>query len=222
MATINASATISSVANGSDFNSTSTPAPTTSPTPTSTPLVTVTNVTLVENRKHVVTEIMVNYSGPVNASEADSVATYRLATPGKKDSFTAKNAMVIKLKSATIDAAVDGVTLTPKKVFALTKPVQLVVDGQTLEDSAGRLIDGANDGQAGSDYVTVLQRTATAEVTPAPKPDRMPARMPAPAPIPRRTLVPITVPTTPAPPIGVTSPAPSPAPTPTPIPFPGY
>ena len=130
-----------------------------------------TNVTLVENRKHMVTQIIVDYSGPVNAAEADSVATYRLATPGKKGSFTAKNATVVKLKSATIDAALDEVTLTPKKAFALTKKVELVVNGQALQDSAGQLIDGADDGQAGSDYVTILQRTATAVVTPAPKAD---------------------------------------------------
>jgi hypothetical protein len=35
------------------------------------------------------------------------------------------------------------VTPTPKRAFALTKPVQLVVDGQTRQDSSGSVIDGA-------------------------------------------------------------------------------
>ena len=41
----------------------------------------------------------------------------------------AKNAQVIKLKSANYNPATNTVTLTPKKPFALTKPVQLLVDG---------------------------------------------------------------------------------------------
>ena len=49
--------------------------------------------------------------------EADSVGTYRLAMPGKKKSFTAKNATVVKLKSAVFDAGRDEVTLTPKKAL---------------------------------------------------------------------------------------------------------
>ena len=64
---------------------------------------------------------------------------------GNRGSFTAKNARVIKLKAATYDAADDTVTLVPRKVFALTKKVQLRVDGvppSGLEDSLGRLIDG--------------------------------------------------------------------------------
>jgi hypothetical protein len=222
MATINAAATISSVADGSNFKYTlslnnSTPAPT--PTPTSTSPVTVTNVTLMENREHVVTQIIVDYSGPVNSSEADSVATYRLATSGKNGSFTAKNAMVLKLKSAAYDTALDAVTLTPKKAFALTKPVQFVINGQSLEDSTGQLIDGGNDGQAGSDYVTILQRTATA-VTPALAPKTVRA-IPAPVTILRRTIVMPARTPTPAP---ISMPMPGAAPTPTPISmlFPGY
>jgi hypothetical protein len=87
----------------------------------------------------------------VNAGEADSPATYRLATAGKKGSFNAKNAQVIKLKSAVYNPATDAVTLTPKKAFALTKPVQLVVDGvppSGLQDSYGRFIDAGKSATA--------------------------------------------------------------------------
>ena len=62
--------------------------------------------------------IIVDFSGAVNPAEADSVGTYRPAMPGKKKSFTAKNATVVKLKSAVFDAGRDEVTLTPKKAFA--------------------------------------------------------------------------------------------------------
>jgi hypothetical protein len=216
MATINAAATIRSIVTpGSTPSPTPTPAPTS--TPASTPLLTVTGVTMMENREHVVTQIMVDYSGPVNSPEAESIATYRLATPGQKGSFTAKNAMVLKLKSAAYDAALDSVTLTPKKAFALTKPVQFVINGQSLEDSTGQPIDGGNDGQAGSDYVTILQHTATA-VTPAPAP-KTARTTPAPETILRRAII-MRAPTPTSSPIS--SPMPGAAPTPISMPVMGY
>jgi len=124
------------------------------------PLVSMTAVQFVRNRKHLVTQITVDFSGPVNASEADRVATYRLAMPGRKGSFDAKNAAVIKLKSALYHAALDEVVLTPRKPFALSKPVQLRVNGLPpagLQDTSGRLIDGNHDGQPGGNAVAVLR-----------------------------------------------------------------
>ena len=82
------------------------------------PLVTLTEVVPVLNKRHLVTRIEVFFSGVVNATEAHATGTYRLAYPGKKGSFTAKNAVKIKLKSAVVDAADNMVTLTPKKAFA--------------------------------------------------------------------------------------------------------
>jgi hypothetical protein len=151
----------------------STPTPTPTPTPTSTPLVSVTDVQMVRSRTNMVTEIIVGFSGALNASDADRVATYRLVTAGNKGSFTAKNATVLKLKSAVY--ANDAVMLTSKKAFALAKPVELVVNGQSLEDGAGQLIDGANDGQPGSNYVAILRGTA---VTPTPTPAPTPIPLP--------------------------------------------
>jgi len=119
------------------------------------PLVTLIHVQPQSNKKHLVTQILVTLSGPVNAAEAQTLATYRLATAGKKGSFTAKNAQVIKLKSANYNPVANVVTLTPKKPFALTKPVQLLVDGvppSGLQDSYGRYIDG------GKNATAVLQR----------------------------------------------------------------
>ena len=94
------------------------------PTP---PPVTVTGIRDVTNKKHQVTEVIVTFNGTVNATEADNPAIYRLTLPGKKGSYTAKNAKAIKLKSATYNPATDTVTIIPGKRFALTKPVQLVV-----------------------------------------------------------------------------------------------
>jgi hypothetical protein len=99
----------------------------------------------VTNKKHQVTEVLVTYSGAVNAVEADDPALYRLAMAGKKGSFTARNAQVIKLKSAVYDGTDNTVALIPRKPFALTKPVQLRVNGlppSGLQDSTGRFLGG--------------------------------------------------------------------------------
>ena len=105
------------------------------------------------------TEVIVTFSGAVNATEADEAAIYRLATAGKKGSFTAKNAGTINLRSAVYNRSTNTVALTPKKPFALTKPVQLLVDGLApsgLQDSYGRLIDGNDNGTAGGDAIATL------------------------------------------------------------------
>ncbi len=144
----------------------STPMSVTAPPPpvsvaTPQPLVSVAKVQTRLSAKHLVTQLTVAFSGPVNASEADDVATYRLALPGARGSFDARNSRVIKLKSAVYDAATGTVTLTPRKPFALAKPVQLRINGTLpsgLEDSLGRLIDGNQDGSPGGNAVTVLRR----------------------------------------------------------------
>jgi hypothetical protein len=113
------------------------------------------------NSKHEVKELVVTFSGPINAAEASMTSVYRLAMPGKKGSFTARNAGIIRLKKAVYASSSDTVTLAPKTPFILTKPVQLMVFGagaSGLEDADGRLIDGADNGQAGSNAVAVLTR----------------------------------------------------------------
>ena len=130
------------------------------------PLVTVTAVQDKTNKKHEVTEVIVSFSGSLNASAADRTSLYRLAYPGRKGSYTAKNAQVIKLKSAVYNATNDAVVLTPKKAFALTKKVQLQVDGAPpsgLQDSDGRYIDGADNGMAGSNAITILARNGATD-----------------------------------------------------------
>jgi hypothetical protein len=101
------------------------------------------------------------FSGPVNSLEADSLGTYRLATPGKKNSYTAKNAGIIKLKKAAYTASNNTVALTPKKPFALTKPVQVLVYGTgptALQDSDGRDIDGDHNGTAGGNAIAIIAK----------------------------------------------------------------
>jgi hypothetical protein len=108
-----------------------------------------------------VTAITVSFSGAVNAAEADNPAIYQLTTAGTRGSFDAKNAKVLPLASAAYNDALDQVVLKPRKPFALTKPVEVLVHGQSpggLQDTTGRFIDGDGDGRAADDGHFVLSR----------------------------------------------------------------
>jgi hypothetical protein len=112
-------------------------------------------------KHHRITEILIGFSGALNAAEAQELSNYRLVRSGRHGSFTAKNARVLKLKSAMYDAAGDLVTLIPRKRLLVRKTYQLVVEGQPpsgLQDSLGRYIDGGHKGTAGSNAVAVLSR----------------------------------------------------------------
>ncbi len=124
------------------------------------PLVVLEGVRVVQ-KKHMVTQLVVDFSGAVSQAGADNLGTYRLATQGKRGSFEAKNSVVVKLKSAVLSAAGDEVTLSLKRPLALTKAVQLQVNGSLpggLEDADGRVIDGNRDGQAGGNATAVIRR----------------------------------------------------------------
>ncbi len=121
------------------------------------------------------TGITVDFSGPVNAAEADNTAFYQLKMEGSRGSFTAKNAKVIKLASASYNGALDQVVLKPRKTFALTKPVQLLINGQPpggLQDTTGQFIDGAGHGTGGNNGEFVLSKKGAAReniaVSPSP------------------------------------------------------
>jgi hypothetical protein len=126
------------------------------------PLVHVSHVTDVQNSSHHVTKITITFSGALNATEAKSLANYRLVMAGTNGSFTAKNAKVLAIKSAVYNATAHTVTLTPVTAFALSSPVQLTMNGTSasgLHDTFGRLLDGADKGKAGGNAVAVFSKT---------------------------------------------------------------
>ncbi len=139
-----------------------TPAPVATSTPAPAPPVTVVSIQEVKNKKHLVTEIVVDFSGPINAAQADNVANFRLAMANGKGIFTAKNSPVMKLRSAALNPANDTVTLIPAKAIAVTKPLQLTINGTApsgLQDTSGQLIDGDDNGVAGGNAVVMIRRT---------------------------------------------------------------
>jgi hypothetical protein len=119
-------------------------------------------VQLVMNKRHRVKEVIIEFSGGINAAQAQNTAEYRLVKAGKRGLFTAKHPKLIHLRRAVYNGTRDTVTLIPKGPFALRKPVQLQVNGEPpsgLDDTLGRLIDGRHDGQSGSNAVVVLQQS---------------------------------------------------------------
>jgi hypothetical protein len=146
---------------------TPTPAPAPAPAPGSsasaTPApVTVVGVQEVMNKKHQVTEIVVGFSGPLNAAQAGNVAEFRLAVANGKGILAARNSAVMKLRSATFNPANDTVTLIPKAALVLTKPLQLTINGTApsgLQDTSGQFIDGDNNGTPGGNAVAMIGRT---------------------------------------------------------------
>jgi hypothetical protein len=125
----------------------------------------VTVISVSEARKKVkhrrITEILVGFSGALNAAEAQQLSNYRLVRSGKHGSFTARNAKVFKLRSAMYDAGSNLVTLIPQKRLLGNKPYQLQVNGMRpsgLQDSLGRYIDGGRKGTSGSNAVAVFSR----------------------------------------------------------------
>jgi hypothetical protein len=148
---------------GHEFVVASTPTtPTPTPTtPTPTPPVMISSVHVVQNKKHLVTGIVVDFTGDLNASSAQNAADYVLTTAGKKGKHKAAKAKPLALRSASYNGALHEVTLTPSKPFSLTNTVQLLVNGQSpsgLQDSSGRFIDGNNDGIPNDNGLFVITR----------------------------------------------------------------
>jgi cyclophilin family peptidyl-prolyl cis-trans isomerase len=123
------------------------------------PLVSVEHVAPVTNNRGLVTQLDVTFSNQVNATQADNTRLYHLGFSASRGSSTAGG---VKLRSATYSATTESVTLIPMKPFALTsRALELSIKGTTrsgLEDLAGRLIDGADNGEAGSNAVVSISK----------------------------------------------------------------
>ncbi len=136
------------------------------------PLVTLLSVDPVIKR-HKVTKLVLTFSGGLADGVAQEKGLYRLVGAGSQGSFTAKNAMNIKLSRSQFSAlSPDTVTLTPKTAFPLSRQVELVINGNPpsgLQDSEGRFIDGDQDGQqGGSAIATISQNGVTIDAVQAP------------------------------------------------------
>ncbi len=121
--------------------------------------VAVTGVSDVVNARNLVTQITVDFSGPLNASQAVKRCYYRLAIASPSGSFSGKYARVVLLRKPVYSAGGYVVTLRPGRPFTLARPVQLLIRGNpphALRDSRGVPIDGNHDGKPGGNAIVVL------------------------------------------------------------------
>jgi subtilisin-like proprotein convertase family protein len=133
-------------------------------------LVAMQSVQLVTNKKHLITQILVGFSGGVNASQANSTTTYQLIAANKAGLFKPTKKSLIKIKSATLSG--DTVALKLKSPLKVKKAAELVVNGVApngLRDSIGRLIDGNHDGTAGGNAVAVINRPGVVTINAVPR-----------------------------------------------------
>ena len=114
------------------------------------------------------TVIVVDFSAALNAASADNAGAYELApiikvkASGKgknRKPATTKLGTPVPVASAVYTASNNQVTLTPRAKLAASKPEELIVNGSLILDTLGREIDGAGDGQAGSDYIATITGT---------------------------------------------------------------
>jgi uncharacterized delta-60 repeat protein len=108
-------------------------------------------------KKKIATDIIIAFSSGLNVTDADILANYHIAAPGKgkKSKIYSKP---ITLKSAVYSSASDRVTIQLNGTLALSPPPQLRITAAGILDNFGRALDGNHDGQPGGDYVALLTR----------------------------------------------------------------
>ena len=96
------------------------------------------------------TNLVLQFNEALDPTRAQNVANYQIVGP---------NGVPVAITSAVYDAKADTVTLSPKTRLDLHKIYTLTVNGtgaQGVSDPSGNLLDGANNGQPGSNFVTTV------------------------------------------------------------------
>jgi hypothetical protein len=99
------------------------------------------------------TVIVVQFSAALNPTAATNLAAYALGTVAQGRKHPSKP---VPLAQASYDPVAHTVTLIPLKKLAFKPPLQLRLRGALLTDTLGTLLDGNQNGQAGSDFVATL------------------------------------------------------------------
>lgn len=109
------------------------------------------------------TSLDVKFSEPVDRSRAEDISNYRLRLPGRGQSFSAADAIAVPVRSASYNASTTSVTLTLATPLRSRGPVQFRVSGMPgrgVVNLAGHSLVGSVQGQAGTDYVSILRPTS--------------------------------------------------------------
>jgi hypothetical protein len=110
------------------------------------------------------TTLVLTFSAALDPARAGNPANYRITKP---------NGRPVRIRSVVYDPAADTVTLRPRGKINLHRTYHVMVIGTGaggVADVRGVLLDGTDDGRAGSDFVTTLTRSNLVLATaPGPK-----------------------------------------------------
>ena len=100
--------------------------------------------------------IVLQFSGALNAGDAQAIGNYSLATiPSNKK----QKSKAVALSQATYNPANNTVRLVTRSALALNPPLRLTINAAGLLDSLGRALDGNHDGQPGGNCVVTLSKS---------------------------------------------------------------
>ena len=109
-------------------------------------------------KKKKVTVIVLQFSGALNASDAQNRLLYGLAPETDTKKHVIKLGKAVAPATAIYNASANTVTLTPKKALVLNPPEQLTINSSGLLDSLGRALDGNDDGLPGGKFIATLSK----------------------------------------------------------------
>jgi hypothetical protein len=129
------------------------------------------------------TSIVVTFNADMDATRARNVNNYRIQASGQG---------LVRVGSVTYDAGSRSVTIHPVHRINIHYPFTLTINGQApdgLTDASGNFLDGAGNGQSGTNYqANVVWYGAGTRVTPLhPATGRTTLRPPLRAPTSSRT-----------------------------------
>lgn len=102
------------------------------------------------------TSILVGFSEPIDVATAEDLANYQLVSAGRDGRFGTADDVAVPLLVAQYDSVNTAVTLTTRHPVGLAQPLQITINGSTptgVRGLDGLLLDGANTGQPGSNFV---------------------------------------------------------------------
>ncbi len=106
------------------------------------------------------TSILVGFSEQMDPTSAQNLANYTLVTAGRDHRFGTADDVRVPLRAAAYDSTNQWAVVTTFHPVALAMPVQITVNGSTptgVRGLDGLLLDGANTGQAGSNFVRAFR-----------------------------------------------------------------
>ena len=101
-----------------------------------------------------------HFSEGLDLASAQNTANYTILTTGRHGQF-GKGSQRIRATKAVYDAASQTVTLYPSRRLNINQRYELIVSGKAprgVASASAVMLDGADNGQPGSNYVAVLDK----------------------------------------------------------------